>query len=391
MRNNITISMNVNGDGTQIIDNTFLGGVSVVGSHNSVAKNTIGGGVETDGSYNLIADNSVSGERGLYTVDVHDNSSVIFNNSISGGDWPAIHLGYGSRDNLIAKNNLTSGGMELESYSSFNTVCANNLNGWGLALMGFNNTFYANQLGHVGIGGTHGGTVDAAYNRFYHNNFIGDSPELSVYTKVPGPLFWDDGKEGNYWSNYKGSGNKVGTTPYQVYGDYHYFDGAIREDTMVNCGQDNHPLLNLFNVDSVNVALPEWASHLVIEISPPRIAILLLENQTYNQCSVPLGFSLNKPVLWMGYSLDGQENVTVAGNTTLAGLANGNHNVTVYAEDEAGNSGASETLFFSVNVPEPEPSSEIVPVAAVSLAVATVAAAGLFLYGRKRKRAPAKL
>jgi len=50
--------------------------------------------------------------------------------------------------------------------------------------------------------------------------------------------------------------------------------------------------------------------------------------------------------------LDGQENVTIAGNTTLVGLSSGVHNVTVYACDDAGNVGSLETLTFTVAKPE---------------------------------------
>jgi len=67
--------------------------------------------------------------------------------------------------------------------------------------------------------------------------------------------------------------------------------------------------------------------------------------------------------------------MTVSGNTTLTGLPNGYHNVTVYATDEAGNTGASETLFFNVEMPESFP---VVPVA-VAVAVVAVAVGAGFL------------
>jgi hypothetical protein len=81
----------------------------------------------------------------------------------------------------------------------------------------------------------------------------------------------------------------------------------------------------------------------------------------------------------MSYSLDGQDNVTIAGNTTLSGLPNGNHNVTVYATDKAGNV-ASETISFSVEAPFP-----VVPVAAASVATIAVVGAGLLVYFKKRR------
>ncbi len=47
----------------------------------------------------------------------------------------------------------------------------------------------------------------------------------------------------------------------------------------------------------------------------------------------------------MGYSLDGQSNVTITGNTTLAGLADGFHLVVVCATDAYGNTGSASRDF----------------------------------------------
>ena len=77
--------------------------------------------------------------------------------------------------------------------------------------------------------------------------------------------------------------------------------------------------------------------------------------------------------------MDGQDNVTVTGNVTLAGLSDGWHNVTVYAEDSLGNMGASETIIFNVASPFPA-----MPVAIASGASAIAVAAGLLVYLRKR-------
>jgi len=115
--------------------------------------------------------------------------------------------------------------------------------------------------------------------------------------------------------------------------------------------------------------------------TPPEINIASPENQTYNESSVSLVFTVNKPVNWTGYSLDGQDNVTITGNTTIAGLSNGLHNVTVYAEDSRGNMGASETVSFSVKLPFPT-----TLVATAFAASAAVIGIGLLVYFKKRKR-----
>jgi hypothetical protein len=116
--------------------------------------------------------------------------------------------------------------------------------------------------------------------------------------------------------------------------------------------------------------------------SPPEIKIVSPENQTYNGSSVSLVFTVNKPVNWTGYSLDGQENVSLTGNTTINGLSNGLHNITVYAKGEFENTGTSETISFTV-AEEPFPSITLAAVASVSVAVAGL---GMFIFLRKRKR-----
>jgi N-acetylneuraminic acid mutarotase len=113
---------------------------------------------------------------------------------------------------------------------------------------------------------------------------------------------------------------------------------------------------------------------------PPAVAVVSPENITYAADNVSLVFTVNKPVVWMGYSLDGQETVTVTGNTTIAGLTNGLHNVTVYAKDPFKNTGTSETISFSVEVPFPT----TLVVTASGVAVVIVGA-GLLVYFKKRK------
>jgi len=126
-----------------------------------------------------------------------------------------------------------------------------------------------------------------------------------------------------------------------------------------------------------------------IDTGPPILKILEIGTNTSSQ-QVPLNFTINEPASWMAYSLDQQTNITISGNTTLSGLSNGDHNVTVYALDEAGNMGASETTSFSVEIPEvPEPQPEpfpIVPVATASVATIAVVGVGLLVYFKKRKR-----
>jgi hypothetical protein len=114
----------------------------------------------------------------------------------------------------------------------------------------------------------------------------------------------------------------------------------------------------------------------------PNVTVLLPQNANFNTSSVQLDFTVDQSVSQIAYSLDGGANVTVAGNTTLTGLPNGYHNITIYAMNEAGNTGTSETTYFNVDVPEPFPSWLIVAVIITFVAVVVVS---LSVYFKKRK------
>lgn len=115
---------------------------------------------------------------------------------------------------------------------------------------------------------------------------------------------------------------------------------------------------------------------------PPAVSVISPENKTYVAGNVSLAFTVNKSVLWMGYSLDEQETVSITGNTTIAGLSNGLHNITVYANDTFGNTGASQTIQFSI-AKEPELSPTTWLIASVMLIA--VISVSLIVYFKKHK------
>jgi hypothetical protein len=122
--------------------------------------------------------------------------------------------------------------------------------------------------------------------------------------------------------------------------------------------------------------------------NPPQISVLSPQAVNYTVSDIPLNFTVDNPVSQLLYSLDGNESLAIAGNTTLTGLTNGNHNVTVYANDTYGGIGKSETVNFTVAVPELSPTEkESFPttLATVSIVVVAVSGAGLLVYFKKRK------
>jgi hypothetical protein len=121
-----------------------------------------------------------------------------------------------------------------------------------------------------------------------------------------------------------------------------------------------------------------------IDRTIPIVIVLSPTGKTYDTSDIPLAFSVNEFPLWMAYSLDGQGNVTVDGNVTMGGVSNGTHYVTVYSRDSTGNTGASDTVYFTVNV-------AVIPFvywALLVVVVVVVAVFSFFIYLRRsRKRA----
>jgi hypothetical protein len=120
----------------------------------------------------------------------------------------------------------------------------------------------------------------------------------------------------------------------------------------------------------------------VKDLVPPTISFQSAQNTTYTVPDVKLDFTVNEGVSQILYSLDNEGNQTIPGNSTLTGLLNGEHYVTLYVADLAGNAASPKTLFFDVNSPEPFPI-----VAAAAAIISSIAlCAGLLVYFKKRQR-----
>jgi hypothetical protein len=128
----------------------------------------------------------------------------------------------------------------------------------------------------------------------------------------------------------------------------------------------------------VNVWLVKIAAEL--DFVPPRVAVFSPWNGSFLTGDVRLIFRVNEDVDWVGYSLDGDSNITVEGDVILAGLSDGGHNIRVYARDFAGNVGASDA-YFTITKPEPF----IAPWIAAAAVIVAVVSLGVLFYFKKRK------
>jgi hypothetical protein len=117
----------------------------------------------------------------------------------------------------------------------------------------------------------------------------------------------------------------------------------------------------------------------------PVVSVVSPESKNYTSNNLTLAFKVNKPAQWVCYSLDGQDNVTVTGNTTLPILTSGSHTITVYAKDSCENTGASKKVAFTILNPITVNPFSIMLIVAIAGTSAALVGVSLILCFKKRK------
>lgn len=157
---------------------------------------------------------------------------------------------------------------------------------------------------------------------------------------------------------------------------------TIAGDTTLSDLSDGLHTLTVYANDTAGNTGSSTTFYFSVDTVLPTIEILSPENVTYTENSVSLTLVYDETISWDAYSLDGHANVTIAGDTTLTGLADGAHNLRVYARDLAGNTGASETIHFSITTPQPFPIEAIAAIGTIAL----IGAAVLVYFTKFRKQ-----
>jgi hypothetical protein len=164
-----------------------------------------------------------------------------------------------------------------------------------------------------------------------------------------------------------------------------------------NLAEGNHTL----KVYSQDAAGKEMSSSVEFTINTqyryPEVLILSPQNKTYTTTEVPLIWACDEQKIVADYTLDLLShtplyayftlsgNASLPGNTTLTGLSNGTHTLTVNVITERGS--ASKTVHFTVSLEtqlQPEPFSTTLVTA--SIVVVAVISVGLFVYFKKSHR-----
>ena len=270
------------GNNTQIIDNIIIAEgnrLTLKGSHQTIAQNVIkaphnatimlspaggafgtGYGIRCSGSYNNISANEFAGPS-LENIMLEGSFNIVYGNNVKDSGFMKV---YGNR-NIIAGNNMTGDTVGIWIYTgSNNIVCANRINGGGLSISsGYENTFYAN---HV-TNSMRGVSIERLQsyldnekgpwtmnNTIYNNNFMNNTYQVHTYNDTN---FWDNGVEGNFWSDYTGkdsNGDGIGDTPYVI----------------ASNRQDNYPLMAPIKI--FDAGTWEWTQYNVNIISNSTVS-----------------------------------------------------------------------------------------------------------------------
>lgn len=242
-----------------IVENNSLNGI-FLGS--SSKNNTV--------SSNIVRNNVYDG---IYLQSM-STSNILMNNTVVGNPYYGIVLQFGCDNNTLTQNTIMENGgcgMVVDS-SSHNMIVRNNI------ISNWNNIYL--EAGAIWIDYDSSGNIIAENyiksnsigvstwllngdgNTLYHNNFI----DNIIQTNIDHNCYWDNGFEGNFWSNYNGSdfdNDGVGDEylPWESVDSYPlmspYMPGDINHDAIV----DIFDIASIAGIFGCSSADPQYNPH----------------------------------------------------------------------------------------------------------------------------------
>jgi hypothetical protein len=294
----------INGVSNVTLKNCIVQGSEQIGE---VPKGFVAGISLINGSKVIVANNTIIGIHNF--VAAYEYYEIVTGIMVIGGS-----------SNIISNNNLVDNFQAMEfKNTSYNLIVENNIT--------CSSTIQKEQGYHDPAGIQFD---DSSNNTIYHNNFeiaiggqAGDINSVNV---------WDNGypSGGNYWSDYRSKYPRSQMIDNSGIGNVSYI--------LDSQNKDKYPLLSPFDF-----------SLFLYRTTKPDIRVLSSDNQTYSSNNVLFNFTIDKATSWIGYSFDGQQNITVTSNFTIANMTNGLHDLAIYANDTFGNMGI-QTSNFNVNL-----------------------------------------
>ena len=316
-------------------------------TNNNASGNSYGIWISNVSSTVLI--NNIASSNIRYGIPLSSGSysNTLTNNTLSSNGYYGILIGALGSNNTITNNTVgfnTYGGIYLyNSANDDNTTILNNVlnsNGYGIILDNNNlTTIKGNTITNTtpGQGGIH---IMDSTGAFIYDNFLNNSVNFEFMAGYN--IYAND------WNTSKTPGtNIIGGT--YIGGNYWaYPNGTGFSETCTDSNSDwicdSSYTLTTGNID-------------YLPLSDYAISIIKPENTTLTDTSTydDFNFTANNETDTMKYSLDGAANIT---NTTLnktwtgtfIGLSDGQHNVTVWANDTSGNI-ATATRYWTRSTP----------------------------------------
>jgi parallel beta-helix repeat protein len=400
----------------QVLENNEEGVLLAYSKYCTIINITVSNNVRS--IFLVCSNNNVVNENRIFSnkdrgICLHDSCDNTFNrNIISNEAWYGILLSSSSDRNLLSRNVLTNcstGICVLKSYNNLltgNCIVESRYSGIQLE-SAKNNIITRNTLAYSKETGVWlYGSYD---NAIYHNNFIYNTIQAYSFDYMPPKNIWDDGCEGNYWSDYNGTdtnGNGVGDSPYYIdsgnIDNYplmsrwditppttiHNYDGSwhkddffivlianddlsgvaetyyrINEGPTRNVGSDGHPIIS---TEGTNNRLEYWSidkagneefpykilSYIKLDKTIPQVSVISPENNSHIKLSSIIiiwnGTDSSSGIEHYEIQLDGSwENVGTQ-TTYLTQFSDGGHTIKIKAIDKAGNS-KTVSLYIIVN------------------------------------------
>jgi parallel beta-helix repeat protein len=231
--------------------------------NSTITQNTItdnGAGIELRSSKNnTISENYIANNEGNGIILDSDDNNLFGNIITNNGNYGVLL--YFSDYNTFYGNNITANELGIHLYgSTYNNISVNAITtnmGAGLWFFGsHNNNILSNNITDNQISMNF--EMQCLNNKIYHNNFVNN--DLQFFADVGSVNSWDNGLEGNYWSNYNGTdndGDGIGDTPYIIYEN----------------NQDNYPLMNPVDISEIP-EFPSWAPLLILLLSVTTLAVI---------------------------------------------------------------------------------------------------------------------
>jgi parallel beta-helix repeat protein len=318
---------------------------------------------------NITVRNQEISNNGQGILLAYTTSSTIGQNSLT-NNFNGILL-FRSSGNIVVSNIIINNyrGVQFSNSSNSNSITSNNISNNSNGLFLFEASQNAISGNNITDNDSGIGFRASSNNRILGNFFVDNEEQvydsyLGNSSITPSLNFWSIAYEigGNYWSDYSGVDIKSGQYQNQTGSD----NIGDTPNILYGANKDDFPLLPYG--------------------SAPAISIISPESKNYSATEVTLNYTVSESTSWIKYSLDEQANITITGNETLSGLAEGRHTITVYAQDIDGFIGMSETINFTISPGTESERTEPIPITWIAGVIVIAVGVSLLIYVFKFKK-----